>query len=67
MWDLKYNYYLSVKATLNRCVFRTDFKTFKRRRISNICQQPIPRSGGSTLNEQLPYNLSQDKGTCNSI
>ena len=22
--DLKYNYYLSVKATLNRCVLRTD-------------------------------------------
>jgi len=26
MYDLKHNNYLSVKATLNRCVFRRDLK-----------------------------------------
>jgi len=59
-------YYLSVKATLNRCVLER-IKMFKTRRISNICRQLIPQSGAATLNAQSPYNLSRNTGTCNSI
>ena len=62
--DLKDNYYLSVKATLNRCVFRTVLK-FSRDDSFIISAGNLV--GAATLNAQSPYYFSRDTNSCNSI
>ena len=56
--DLKDSYYLSMKTTLNRCVFRTDLK-FSKDDTYNTCWQLISESGAATLNAQSPYDLGR--------
>jgi len=63
--DLKYNYYLSVKATLNRCVFNLKFSRDDAFLIS--AGNLFHKVGAVTLNTQSQYDLSRDTGTCNSI
>jgi len=62
--DVKHNYCLSVKATLNRCIFRTDLK-FSRDNAFLISAGNLFQH--ATLNAQPPYDFSRDTGTCNSI
>ena len=53
--DLKDNTYLSEKATMNRCVLRTDL-TFQEKMHFNICRQPIPQIGGcTTMHHQMTW------------
>jgi len=56
--DLKDSNYLSVKTTLNRCVFRRDLKCS--RDDGNL----FHKVGAATLKAQSPYDLSRDTGTC---
>ena len=66
--DVKGNYYyLSVKATLNRCVFRTGFKNSSDNAFLIFASNLFHKVGAATLNAQSPYDLSRDTGTCNSI
>jgi len=58
--DLKDNNYLSVKPTLNRCIFRRDLK-FSRDNASLISVGNLfHKVGAATLNAQSPYDLSRD-------
>ena len=64
---LKDNYYLSVKATFNRCVLRMDL-TFSRDDAFLISAGNLfHKVEAATLNSQTPYDLSRDIGTCNII
>ena len=65
--DLKDNNYLSVKATLNRCVFRRNLKFSRDDAFLIFAGNLFHKVGAATLNAQSPYDLSQDTGTCNSI
>ena len=50
------------KVNLNRSVFRTYTFFFKRRRISNIHQQPIPQSGGCNAKRTITVCLEPRHG-----
>jgi len=63
----KYNYYLSVKTTLNRCVFRMDLKYSRDDAFLISAGNLFHNVGAGTLNAHSPYGLSRDTGTCNSI
>jgi len=65
--DLKDNNYLSVKATLNRCVFRRDLKFPRDDAFLIFAGNLFRKVEAATLNAQSPYDLSRDTGTCNSI
>jgi len=65
--DSKDNNYLSLKATLNRCVFKTDLKFSKDNAFLISAGNLFHNVGTATLNAQSPYYLSRDTGTCNSI
>ena len=64
--DLKYNYYFSVKATLNRCVFRRDLKFSRDDAFLIFAGNLFHKVGAASLNAQSPYDLRRDIGTCNS-
>jgi len=64
--DLNDNCYLFVKATLNRCVYRTDLN-FSRDEAFIMAGNIFNRVGAATLKAQSPYDLSQDNDACNSI
>ena len=65
--DLKDNNYLSVKATLNMCIFRIDLKVSSDDAFLIFAGNLFHKVGAATLNAQSPYDLSRDTGTCNSI
>ena len=65
--DLKDSYYLSVKATLNKFVLRTDLKFSRDDAFLISAGNLFYKMGAATLNAQSPYYLSRDTGTCNSI
>ena len=65
--DLKDNYYLSVKATLNRFVFKMDLKFSRDDPFLKSGGNQFYKVGAATLNAQSPNNLSRDTGSCNSI
>jgi len=65
--DLKDNNYLSMKATLNRCVFRTDLKFPRDDAFLIFAVNLFHKVGAATLNAQSPYDWSRDTGTSNSI
>jgi len=65
--DLKDNNYLSVKTTLNRCVFRMDLKFSREDAFLISANNLFHKVGAATPNAQSPYELSQDTGICNSI
>jgi len=58
---------LSVKATLNRCVFRTGLKFSRDDAFLISASNLFHKVGAATLNAQSPYDLGRDTGTCNSI
>jgi hypothetical protein len=62
--NLKDNNYLSVKVTLNRCVFRRDLKFSIDDTFLISAGNLFHKVGAATLNEQSPYDLSRDTGTC---
>jgi len=64
---LKDNYYLSVKASLNRCVFRMNYKFSRDDAFLISAGNLFHKVGAATLNAQSTYDLSRDTGTCNSI
>ena len=61
--DLKDNNYLSVKATLNRCVFRRDLKFLRDDAFLIVAGNLFHKVGAATLNAQSPYDLSRDMAT----
>ena len=65
--DVKHNYCLSVKATLNRCIFRTDLKFSRDNAFLISAGNLFHVVGAATLNAQSPNDLSRDTGTYNSI
>ena len=67
MRDLKYNYYLSEKTTLSRCVFRRYLKCSRDDAFLISAGNLFYKVGATTLNAQPPYDLSRDTGTCNRI
>ena len=65
--DLTDNNYLSVKTTLNRCVFRRDLRISRDDAFLIFAGNLFQEVRAATLNAQSPYELSRDTGTCNSI
>ena len=65
--DLKDNYYLPVKATLNSCVARIELKCSRDDAFLIFAGNLFHKVGAATVNAQSPYDLSRDTGTCNSI
>jgi len=61
--DLKDNNYLSVKATLNMCIFRKDLKYSRDDTFLISAGNLFHKVGPATLNAQLSYDLSRDTGT----
>ena len=60
--DLKDNNYLSVKATLNRYVFRQDLKFSRDETFLISAGNLFHKVEAATLNAQPPYDLSRDTG-----
>ena len=60
--DLKDNNYLSVKATLNKCIFRTDLKFSRDNTFLISADNLFHKVGTATLNAHLPCDLSRDMG-----
>ena len=56
-----------MKATLNRCVFRTDLTFSRDDAFLIFAGNLFHKVGATTLNTQSPYDLSRNTGTCNSI
>ena len=56
--DLKDNNYISVKAALNRCVFRTDLKFPRDDAFLIFAGNLFHKVGAATLNAQSPFDLS---------
>jgi len=61
--DLKDNNYFSVKATLNRCVFRRDLRFSREDTFLISASNIFHKVGAATLNAQSPYDLSRDIST----
>jgi len=66
MRELK-DYCLSVKATLNSCVFRTALEFSRDDTFIISAGNLFHKVEAATLNAQSTYVLSPDTGTCNSI
>ena len=65
--SVKNNYYLLVKATLNRCVFRTYLKFSRDDAFPIFAGNLFHKVGTATLNAQSANDLSRDTGNCNNI
>jgi len=65
--DLEHNYYISVKTTLNRFVFRIDLKFSRDDAFLISAGNLFDKVGAATLNTQSPYDLSLNSGTYNSV
>ena len=61
--DLKDIYYISVRATFNRCVFGMDFKFSRDDAFLISAGNLFHKVRAATLNAQSPYDLNRGTGT----